>query len=310
MKHRESALRTIKIEQKGLESLLEQVDQNFDRVVEEILATQGKVIVSGMGKSGQIGQKIASTLASTGTPAFFLHPAEALHGDLGMIDDPDVLILLSYSGETEEVLRLLAYVKENKNKSIAITGNPNSTLARHADIVLNASVPAEACPLQLAPTASTTATLVLGDALAVALMEARNFKAREFARFHPGGELGHKLLTTVGEVMRTENLPFIDDLVAAEELLIRMSEGKLGMALIGTPENLKGIITDGDFRRGLVRYGSMKDMDLTQILTRNPLMVEKDSPLREVEALMKEKKITTILVRDGQKICGVHQIFS
>ena len=310
MKYQEIARNTIRTEMEGLRTIAENLDGQFDRAVEEILAGKGKLIVSGMGKSGQIGQKVASTLASTGTPAFFLHPAEALHGDLGMIDDADILLLLSYSGETEEILQLLAYLKEHGNLTIGITGKLRSTLARHADIVLNASVPAEACPLQLAPTTSTTAALVLGDALAVALMEARHFEVKEFARFHPGGKLGHKLLTTVGEAMRSEELPFVDLNIEPEELLIRMSEGKLGMALIGTPDDLKGIITDGDFRRGLLRFGSMKKMDLKKILTADPVIVEESMALSEVEMLMKERKITTVPVRKGAHITGVYQIFN
>ncbi len=310
MKYQEIARNTIRTEMEGLKALAENIDGQFDRAIGEILSGKGKLIVSGMGKSGQIGQKIASTLASTGTPAFFLHPAEALHGDLGMIDDADILLLLSYSGETEEILRLLAYLKEHGNMTIAITGSPGSTLACHADIVLNAAVPAEACPLQLAPTTSTTAALVLGDALAVALMEARHFEVKEFARFHPGGKLGHKLLTTVGEAMRRERLPFVPMDIEPEELLIRMSEGKLGLALVGTAGNLEGIITDGDFRRGLVRFGSMKEMDLKKIVTRNPVVVEESMALSEAEALMKERKITALPVRQGGKITGVYQIFN
>lgn len=310
MKYQEIARKTIHTEMEGLRAIAENLNGQFDSAVENILAGKGKLIVSGMGKSGQIGQKIASTLASTGTSAFFLHPAEALHGDLGMIEDTDILLLLSNSGETEEILRLLAYLKEHGNLTIAITGELRSTLARHADIILNAAVPAEACPLQLAPTTSTTAALVLGDALAVALMEARHFEVKEFARYHPGGKLGHKLLTTVGEAMRSEELPFVNLDIKPEELLIRMSEGRLGLALIGTAQNLEGIITDGDFRRGLLRFGSMKEMDLEKIVTRKPVVVEESMPLSEVEALMKERKITTVPVCKGPRITGVYQIFN
>lgn len=310
MAHRDSAKRTIEIEGQGLQHLLSNLDHVFDEAVETILHCKGKVVVSGMGKSGLIGQKIAATLASTGTPAFFLHPGEALHGDLGMISKEDVALLISYRGETEELLRMLAYLKQEGNQAISITGDPASTLASNTDHYLNVVVPKEACPLELAPTASTTATLVLGDALAVALMEARGFKPEDFARFHPGGSLGHKLLTRVGDVMRTENLPFVSADIAPADLLMRMSEGKLGLAIFGAPDNLQGILTDGDLRRGMVKYGGLDQLDFAGMMTKSPVTVQVHDKVVQVERLMKEKRITVVLVQEAGRIVGVYQIFS
>ena len=310
MAYLDSAKRTIEIEALGVQQLLKNLDAGFNKVVQAMLDCKGKVVVSGMGKSGLIGQKITATLASTGTPAFFLHPGEALHGDLGMISKEDVALLISYRGETEELLRMLAYLKQEGNTTISITGDLESTLARNADHHLNVSVPKEACPLELAPTASTTATLVLGDALAVALMEARGFKPEDFARFHPAGSLGRKLLTKVADVMRTEELPFVADDITPADLLMRMSEGKLGLAIFGSPEHITGILTDGDFRRGMVKYGGMNKLDIREMMTKSPVVVDANEKVVRVEQLMKEKKITVVLVREAERIVGVYQIFS
>ena len=211
------------------------------------------MIVIGIGKSGLIGKKIAATLSSTGTPSFFLHPGEAFHGDLGMVGADDIVMLISYSGETDEVLKIIPFLKWNKNMIISITGNPNSTIAKNSHHHLNITITREACPLALAPTSSTTAALVMGDALAVALMESRQFQQEDFARFHPGGSLGRKLLAKVKDLMRTDNLPFINKDASFTELLLRMSEGRLGMVIVGTADNFEGIVTDGDLRRALLR---------------------------------------------------------
>lgn len=309
MDHLTSARNTLQTEVEGLQAVLSRLDHTFNQVVDLLLQCKGKVIVSGMGKSGLIGQKIAATLSSTGTPAFFLHPGEALHGDLGMIGPTDYLLLISYSGETEELLRLLAYGLEYKLPALAITGDPDSTLAQKAHHHLNVAIPKEACPLALAPTTSTTATLALGDALAVALMEARQFKPEDFARFHPGGSLGYQLLTTVGEVMRTDRLPFVAPDIAPVDLLMRMSEGQLGLAIVGTPDNVERLITDGDLRRGIVKFGSLADMDLAQVGSSSPIMVEASQKVGVVQALMRERKITAVLVQEAGRIVGVYQIF-
>ena len=309
MNHLSSVQRTIQTEIDGLQNILLNLGHEVDDVVNELLDCKGKVVISGMGKSGLIGQKMAATFASTGTPSFFVHPGEAAHGDMGMIEEVDVVILLSYSGETEELLKMLAFMNP-KVVTVGISGNSNSTLAANCNHHLSVEILKEACPLELAPTTSTTATLALGDALAVALMEARKFRAEDFARFHPGGSLGRKLLTSVGDVCRRENLPFVDPTTSAEELLIRMSQGKLGLAIIGTPESIKGIITDGDLRRGLVKYGSFKELNIEQWMSKNPKTVPVDMRVVKVEEMMIENKITATLVEQNGRVIGVYQIFN
>src|ERR1700740_1849570 len=246
---KDTAKRVFDIEIESLKEVANSIGDDFAAAVDAILESKGKLIVAGVGKSGLIGRKIAATLASTGTPSFFLHPGEAFHGDLGMVEPNDMVILISYSGETDEVLKIIPFLKWNKNKIISITGNPGSTIAKNSDHHLNVCITREACPLELAPTSSTTTTLVMGDALAVALMEARQFQHEDFARFHPGGNLGHKLLTKVKHEMRTDNLPFIHPDASFTELLLRMSEGRLGMVIVGDRNYVKGVVTDGDLRR-------------------------------------------------------------
>lgn len=309
MDHIAHAKDTLTIEIEGLQNAVQNLDRHFENAINALLKCTGKVIISGMGKSGLVGQKIAATLASTGTSSFFMHPGEALHGDLGMVSPEDAVILLSYSGETEELLRMLAFLKEGGNLTLSITGKPESTLAQNTQFHINAAVPREACPLQLAPTASTTATLALGDAIAMCLMHARGFKAEDFARFHPGGSLGRKLLTKVGHVMRTENLPFAPSSISPQELLIKMSEGKLGLALMGSAENLEGIITDGDLRRALIEYGSLAGFKVKEIMTRNPVKADANDRLSDVETLMRERKITAVPVFSNGKVTGVLQLF-
>ncbi|MEO8884724.1 MAG: KpsF/GutQ family sugar-phosphate isomerase, partial [Mucilaginibacter sp.] len=243
------AKRVFDIEIESLQQVAALIDDAFTVVVNAILANKGKVIVIGIGKSGLIGKKIAATFSSTGTPSFFLHPGDAFHGDLGIVGANDPVLLISYSGETDEVLRVIPFLKWNKNLIISITGNTNSTIAKNSDHHLNINITREACPLALAPTSSTTATLVMGDALAIALMETRQFQEEDFARFHPGGSLGRKLLTRVKDLMRVDNLPFIPIDASFTDVLLRMSEGKLGMVIIGDKGRVDGIITDGDLRR-------------------------------------------------------------
>ena len=219
-----------------------------------------------------------------------MHPAEAFHGDLGMVGEHDIILILSYSGETEEVLKLVPFLKWHKNTSIAITGNPDSTLAKNATYHLNVGIKQEACPLELAPTSSTTATLVMGDALAVALMTARDFSPDDFARFHPGGRLGRKLLVKVKDLMRTDNLPFLNPDANFTQLIIRMSEGKLGMVVLGTADKVVGVITDGDLRRGLVKYDNLQQLPIVTIMNSNPILVNEDLLIYDAEALMLERK--------------------
>ncbi len=288
------------------------IDDNFTSAVQLILNNTGKLTITGVGKSGIIAQKIAATLTSTGTPCFYLHPGEAFHGDLGMISKGEAIILVSYSGETDEVLQLIPFLNWNKNSIISITGNPVSTLAKNSLYHLNINIVHEACPLKLAPTSSTTAALVMGDAIAVALMEARQFQEEDFARFHPGGSLGRKLLVKVKDVMRTDNLPFIDESASFTELLLRMSEGRLGLVMVGTASYVNGIVTDGDLRRALLRHKDLLNIPLTEMMTASPLIINAEEYINAAENLMREKKITTLLVGSPEKraITGVYQIYN
>jgi arabinose-5-phosphate isomerase len=306
------AKRVFAIEIESLQHVAGLINDEFSNVIEAILNASGKLVVAGIGKSGIIGKKIAATLSSTGTPSFFLHPGEAFHGDLGMVGVNDLVILISYSGETDEVLKIIPFLKWNKNTIISITGNPNSTIARNSDHHLNVNITREACPLALAPTSSTTATLVMGDALAVALMESRQFLHEDFARFHPGGSLGRKLLTRVADIMQTDNLPYINKDASFTELLLRMSEGRLGMVIVGNAAYVEGIVTDGDLRRALVRNSDTSKLGIMDMMTLNPVIIDEESFINQAESLMMEKRITTILVGTAEKRCitGVYQIYS
>ncbi|MGV8878201.1 MAG: KpsF/GutQ family sugar-phosphate isomerase [Sphingobacteriaceae bacterium] len=304
------ARKVFAIEIESLQQVAALLDSRFDEVISHILMSSGKVVISGMGKSGLIGKKIAATLTSTGTPSFFLHPGEGFHGDLGMVNPSDIVILISYSGETDEILKIVPFLKWNGNTMIAITGNSNSTLANNSTFILNINIAEEACPFQLAPTSSTTAALVMGDALAVALMDARQFQPEDFARFHPGGRLGRKLLTRLKDVMRKDGLPYISLDASFEQLVLGMSEGRLGMVIVGTAKNPQGIITDGDLRRGLVKYPDIKNITILDLLKSDPLIIDENEHLHAAEQLMLERKITTILVGKEKNITGVYQIFS
>jgi len=309
---KEIAKRVFNIEIDSLRLVADAIDDQFTKVVEAILNTDGKVIVIGIGKSGIIGKKIAATLASTGTPSFFLHPGEAFHGDLGMVGSNDMVILISYSGETDEVLKLIPFLEWNKNVIVGITGNPNSTVAKNSVYHLNIAIAQEACPLALAPTSSTTAALVMGDALAVALMESRNFQHEDFARFHPGGSLGRKLLVKVKDLMRTDSLPFISEGATFTELLLCMSEGRLGMVIVGNPKNVNGIITDGDLRRALVRNPDTSTLTIHDMMSENPVFVDENEFIHNAEQLMIEKKITAVLVGSStqRNVSGIYQIYN
>lgn len=305
------AQKVFDIEIQSLQHVAAMIDDQFTQTAQAILDSKGRLVVCGMGKSGHIGRKISATFTSTGTPSFFMHPSEAFHGDLGMIAADDIVMLISYSGETEEVLKIIPFLKWNKNKFIAITGNAQSTLAINADFCLNVKVKQEACPLELAPTSSTTATLVMGDALAVALMTLRDFSPADFARFHPGGRLGRKLLVKVKDLMRTDALPFIDADATFTQLVLKMSEGKLGMVIVGSAGQVQGVITDGDLRRGLVKYRDIQSQPISIIMNTNPIMVDENELVYEAEELMMERKITTLLIRNaGNRVTGIYQIFN
>ncbi|MEO9385741.1 KpsF/GutQ family sugar-phosphate isomerase [Chromobacterium phragmitis] len=283
---------------RALQTQADELSSDFSQAVEMIHATQGKLIVCGMGKSGIIGRKIAATFASTGTSSFFVHPGEAFHGDLGMISPQDSVLLLSNSGETEEVLRLLPYLKHIGAPVLAITGRSDSTLAREADCALLVPIEREACPHNLAPTTSTTLTLVMGDALAVALMELRQFQPTDFARFHPGGSLGRKLLTRVRDVM-TPGIPSNRPGDNFKQVVNSMTKGCLGLTVVvGDEGNLLGIVTDGDLRRGMERHESPHALQARQLMTPAPLTISCDAMFAEAEELMLKRKITSLVAVD------------
>ncbi|MGN8069729.1 SIS domain-containing protein [Mucilaginibacter sp. SG564] len=306
------AKRVFDIEIESLQHVAGLIDDEFSKVVNVILKSTGKLVVIGIGKSGLIGKKIAATLASTGTPSFFLHPGEAFHGDLGMVSSNDMVMLISYSGETDEVLRIIPFLTWNKNVVIGVTGNPNSTVAKNSHHHLNIKISREACPLELAPTSSTTAALVMGDALAIALMESRDFQQHDFARFHPGGSLGRKLLVKVKDLMRTDKLPFINESATFMELLLSMSAGRLGMVMVGDATYIKGIVTDGDLRRALLQHPDTSTLTVAEIMTPNPIIIDEEEFVSRAEQLMIEKKITTLLVGSAleRTIKGVYQIYN
>ncbi|MBK1647795.1 KpsF/GutQ family sugar-phosphate isomerase [Rhabdochromatium marinum] len=303
------AREVFRIESEAVAGLAEQINGDFSAAVTAILRSVGRTIVCGMGKSGIIGKKISATLASTGTPSFFMHPSEAYHGDLGMVDGNDIFIAISHSGETEELLRLLPFLRDNGNTTIALTGNTRSTLARQVEHHLWVPVAQEACPLQLAPTASTTATLAMGDALAVALMRARDFQAHHFARFHPGGSLGRRMLALVRDEMCSDNLPFIQPDALAAEVVATMSSGRLGMAIVSQDRAVVlGVITDGDLRRALEsnqqRFFASCARDM---MTPDPIVIGPDSRMSAAVELMAQHHITSLIVVDDTGIRGVVQ---
>ena len=282
----------------------------FAAAVDLVMKAGGHVVVCGMGKSGLIGRKIAATLASTGTPSLFLHPAEAIHGDLGMVRRGDVVVLISNSGETEEIVRLLPAFQRLEARIIAMTASASSSLAAAAEITLDISVDREACPLNLAPTTSALNTLVLGDAIAVALMEARGFEEADFARTHPGGSLGRRLLTRVRDAMRTDNLPFVAPDMSVQDAAIAMTEGRLGMALVGTADSLSGILTDGDLRRLVMRGVDLAGTLVSEVASPNPLTIDGDLLIADAEARMQESRVQCLVVTNADgRVEGVVQIF-
>lgn len=299
-----SGRRVIAIEAQGLEAVAGRLDGAFTEACKLMLGCHGRVVCTGMGKSGHVARKIAATLASTGTPSFYVHPGEAGHGDLGMITDADIVLALSYSGESDELLMLLPVLKRQGNALIAMTGRPDSSLAREADVHLDASVPAEACPLALAPTASTTAALALGDALAVALLEARGFTAEDFARSHPAGSLGRRLLLHIRDVMHGgAEVPKVRESASLSEALVEMSRKRLGMtAIVDDNDTLLGLFTDGDLRRALDDANvDVRNTSIAQIMTRNPKVIDAEALAVEAAQLMEAHKINALLVIDDKR---------
>ena len=313
----ELAKRVLRIESEAVLALSARLDASFLRALELILSSNGRVIVSGMGKSGHVGRKIAATLASTGTPAFFVHPAEAGHGDLGMITAADVVIAISNSGESEELLNILPWIKRQGARLIAMTGNPDSTLARDADAHLDAGVAQEACPHNLAPTASTTAALALGDALAVALLDARGFSAEDFARSHPGGALGQRRrpLMRVREVMRTgDAIPTSMPEAGIAEAIREIARGTIGMTVIVSPQRqVLGIFTDGDLRRALLKHDDLSRLRVSDVMTPQPRTIRPEKLVDEAVEMMESHRINQLPVADGDgRLVGalnMHDLF-
>lgn len=299
-----SGRRVFEIEGRALDAVAARIDGDFAAACQLILAATGRVVCTGMGKSGHIARKIAATLASTGTPAFYVHPGEAGHGDLGMITDADVVLALSYSGESDEVLMLLPVLKRQGNRLIAMTGRPQSTLARESDVHLDVSVPVEACPLDLAPTSSTTASLAMGDAIAVALLDARGFTADDFARSHPAGALGRRLLLHITDIMHAgEDVPRVSADASVSEALVEMSHKRLGMtAVVDAEDRLIGLYTDGDLRRTLDDAGvDLRSTRIAEVMTRSPKTIGADALAVEAAQLMETHKISGLLVVDTER---------
>lgn len=300
------AREVIDIEARAVAALADRIDAAFLRAVDLLLACRGRVVVSGVGKSGHIGRKLAATLASTGTPALFVHAAEAAHGDLGMITAQDVVIALSYSGETSELLTIVPVIKREGTPMIAMTGSDQSSLARHADVHLNVHVDKEACPLNLAPTSSTTAMLALGDALAIACLDARGFGAEDFARSHPGGALGRRLLTRVADIMRSgEALPTVGERATVLEAVAEISRKRLGMtAIVDDAGRVLGVFTEGDLRRLIERVGDVRTLAVSEVMTRNPLSVPSAMLAAEAARILDASLRNQLLVIDDGRLVG------
>ena len=299
---------TLEIEAAAVLEAKARIGDSFAKVVAKVLETQGRVVVMGMGKSGHVGRKIAATLASTGTPAMFVHPAEASHGDLGMITGSDLVLAISNSGESEEIIAILPVLKRLGVPMVAMVGNANSSMAQHADVWLDSGVSREACPLNLAPTASTTVQLALGDALAVALLDARGFRADDFARSHPGGALGRKLLTHVSDVMRSgSEIPAVSPVTGFSDLMREMSTKGLGAAVVVDVNNrILGIFTDGDLRRLVESGADLRAKTAAEVMRPNPSTIGVNALAVDAADLMERKRITSVLVVDGnQALCGV-----
>ena len=307
-----SGRRVFALEREALDAVAARIDGAFSAACRAILACRGRVVCTGMGKSGHVAHKIAATLASTGTPAFYMHPGEAGHGDLGMVTNADIVLALSYSGESDEILMLLPALKRQGNTVIAMTGRPNSTLARASDVHLDVGVPTEACPLELAPTSSTTAALAMGDALAVALLDSRGFTADDFARSHPAGALGRRLLLRITDVMHAgDDVPRVGPQASISEALAEMSRKRLGMtAVVDAESRLLGMYTDGDLRRSLDDAKvDLRNTAIAVVMTRSPRTIDAGALAVEAAQLMETHKINALLVVDGeQRVVGALNI--
>ncbi len=297
------------------QAVLDQIpllDNNFERAVKLILDCKGKLIVTGVGKSGHIGAKMAATLSSTGTPSFYLNPLDAYHGDLGVVGNDDIILALSNSGQTDELLRLLPYFQEKKIPVISMSGNPESLLAKNTDVHITVTVRSEASPLGLAPTTSTTAALAVGDALACALMLARDFKVQDFARFHPGGSLGKRLLTTARDVMHKEDLPVVPPEMELGKAIIRVSQGRLGLCVVVVNDEVVGIITDGDVRRAMESsQNRFFSLTVNDIMTKNPKVVTPETKISTIDNILQKNKIHAVLIVDDKnRLVGIVDSFS
>lgn len=310
---KEYGIQCLRDEAEAILGLIPQMDENFEKAVDMMFRCKGKVIVTGVGKSGNVGAKIAATLSSTGTPAFFINPLDVFHGDLGVMTPDDVVLALSNSGNTDELLRFLPMVLHMNVPVIAMSGNPQSLLAKYSDAHITVKVSKEACPLNLAPTSSTTAALAMGDALAIALMELHGFKPRDFAQFHPGGELGKRLLTTAADVMRSDDMPILPEDMRLGEAIIVVSQKKLGLGIsLDEDGRVTGIITDGDIRRATERWQKeFFDHTVADILTRTPKTVLPTTKITEIQKLMNKHKVHSVLVIDeDKKLQGVVDHYS
>ena len=309
---RNYAIQCIRDEANAVLSLIPQLDDDFDLAVQLMYQCKGKVIVTGVGKSGHIGAKIAATLSSTGTPSFFVNPLDVYHGDLGVMTPDDVVLAISNSGQTDELLRFIPLVLHMNIPIIGLCGNPHSLLVKYSTVHLNVRVEKEACPLNLAPTSSTTAQLVMGDALAIALMEMRHFRPRDFAQFHPGGELGKRLLTTAHDVMRSNDLPIIPKEMHLGEAIIHVSKGKLGLGVSLENDRVVGLITDGDIRRAMEKWqAEFFDKTVADIMTHEPKCVLPTTKITEIQRIMQRHKIHTVLVVDNNRhLLGVVDHYS
>ena len=309
---RDLAIQCFKDEAEAVLGLTAKLDESFEQAVELMYDCKGKVIVTGVGKSGHIGAKIAATLSSTGTPSFFINPLDVFHGDLGVMAPDDVVLAISNSGQTDELLRFLPMVLHMQIPIIGMSGNPASLLAKYSTCFLNVGVEKEACPLNLAPTSSTMAQMAMGDALAVALIEKRHFQPRDFAQFHPGGELGKRLLTTAQDVMRSDDMPVLPPEMHLGEAIILVSKGKLGLGIAMVDDQIKGLITDGDIRRAMERWqAEFFDHTVSDIMTRTPKTVKADTKITEIQRIMNKYKVHSVLVVDNDNhLLGVVDHYS
>ena len=312
MKARELAIQCFKDEAAAVLGLIQKLDDKFEQAVELMYNCKGKIIVTGVGKSGHIGAKIAATLSSTGTPSFFINPLDVFHGDLGVMTADDVVLAISNSGQTDELLRFIPMVLHMHIPIIGMSGNPESLLAKYSTCHLNVGVEKEACPMNLAPTSSTMAQLAMGDALAIALIEKRNFQPRDFAQFHPGGELGKRLLTTAQDVMFKEDLPVLPPEMHLGEAIILVSKGKLGLGVAIVDDKIVGLITDGDIRRAMEKWqAEFFDRTVSDIMTRTPKTVKADTKITEIQRIMNKYKVHSVLVVDDDNhLLGVVDHYS